>query len=142
MILRTLPSHTTLTSSFLIGDKEIKAHRAILWCASEHFKGMLATPMKESTTNVIHLDDVEYDHFLCILQFLYTGQTIVTPDDAAGLFELADRFLLEPLKSQCEHFLCLYVDKDNVEYLLDLATRHSGTQLQSQCERFQSNLSK
>ena len=58
----------------IVEEKPIKLHRAILATRSEYFEKMLTNGMYETKASHIRLEDVSYDVFVALLNFLYTDQ--------------------------------------------------------------------
>jgi len=59
---------------FIFNDKIINAHRNILCCRSTYFRSLLLNDFIEKTQiKPIELTDINYETFLEILYFIYTG---------------------------------------------------------------------
>jgi hypothetical protein len=58
---------------FSIGNKIINAHRNILCCRSAYFRALLLGDFREKNQTAIELTDVDYETFVELLFFIYTG---------------------------------------------------------------------
>lgn len=79
------------------GGKEIKAHRDILSKASPFFEKLLNSDMKESREGVIHFEHYSARLMEAILEFIYSGNVQILPEDAEEVMIAADFFLLPNL---------------------------------------------
>jgi hypothetical protein len=67
-------SSTNTDIQFIFNDKLISAHRNILCCRSTYFRSLLLNDFIEKTqTKPLELTDIDYETFLEILYFIYTG---------------------------------------------------------------------
>ncbi|KAJ3280493.1 hypothetical protein HK104_000624 [Borealophlyctis nickersoniae] len=92
------PKHSDI--KFIVEEQELRAHTSVLQSerAGPYFVGLLAHPFKESIDRKIRITEIPCRIFKAILEFIYTGRTVV--DSAEDLFELyraADRFQITAL---------------------------------------------
>jgi len=119
------------------GDSLFKCHRAILAARSKYFETMFSGGMAESNQNSVTLSDVGAKTFELLLHYIYTGSVSQSADLlSTELLILADRFLLEDLKSKCEVAIAKTVDKSNAVELLSMAHTYSAQHLQTAAARF------
>ena len=106
--------------NFTIGGREFPAHKVILAARSEAFAAMFQHPMKEQSTNLVKIEDIEPEVFQELLRFIYTGRvsTATMESMAANLFIAADKYLLDELKTECENHLLHHLSPDNCVVLL------------------------
>ena len=123
--LRKLINHPEFSDVvFLVEGKEVHASRAILAVRSEYFRVMLYSGgMRESedTLSPIHLEDISYNVFLKMLEYLYTDSVSDVTDIASigiPLMILGERFMLDRLKSLCEDRIRGEITVDNVTEIL------------------------
>ena len=101
--------------TFVIGDEEIKAHKAILSARFPYFATMMSTGMVEAQTSRVKLDDVDAEYFKQVLKYVYFGKMPREPiETARHILPLADRFLLPDLKDLCLRWMESGLSKDNV----------------------------
>ena len=61
------------------GDNQIRAHKVIISACSPFFRNIL---LKNPHPNpLIYLNGVNFDDLKCLINFMYSGQTQVAPDD-------------------------------------------------------------
>jgi speckle-type POZ protein len=99
---------------------QFKAHKNILAARSPFFAAMFEHPTKENLTNQIEVEDVEPDVFNEILRFIYTGKLSESKMGkmCVGILAVADKYLLEQLKSECETQLIHRMSAENCLELL------------------------
>lgn len=128
--------------TFVVEGKKLFAHRILLTVFSDYFRRALASGMRESFEDEMVIENISYDTFYSLLEFLYTGKLHLSPAqqcDACfllGLLRAADQFCVDCVKQMCEKHLSSLVDIENVEGLLDEAERFQATQLRLHCEWF------
>mmetsp|Transcript_26022 Transcript_26022/g.29781 ORF Transcript_26022/g.29781 Transcript_26022/m.29781 type:complete len:494 (+) Transcript_26022:40-1521(+) len=133
--LRGLVDDSTFSDvTFLIEEKKIHAHKAILSAQCEHFRAMFSSGMKESQETVISIDDWSHSAYHQMIEFLYTG-TIhdLSPEQALDVLGLADAYTLGNLKVLCESILTANVSTENVCDYLMYAHQYSASDLQQSC---------
>lgn len=129
---------------FNVEDKEVYAHRAVLAVRSEYFRVMLATGgMRESIMNTapgggvtgsseapIELQDVSYNVFVKVLEFLYTDTVNdVSLETAIHLMIASEQFMLDRLKALCEDLIRRDINVENVISILVAAHQHNASGL-------------
>ena len=86
--------------------KEFRAHRRVLSESTPFFEKMLNSDMREANEGLVRLEMVTGLCFRGILEFIYTGNVEITDEDnAQRLIEMADFFILPPLKALAESYL-------------------------------------
>jgi N-acetylneuraminic acid mutarotase len=134
--LRQLLNNSDMFSDivFLVEERPIHAHKAILAVQCPHFNAMFGSGMRESTAEEIAIPGWDYAPFLCMLEFLYTG-TIAdfSVGMAVELLPLADHYTLDRLRLLCESVLVHNVDAENVCTLFVVAHRSSAAALKKRC---------
>lgn len=103
-----------------VGGGSIYAHKAILYANSKYFEAMFGGKMKESYEKEITIDNVSYDTFRSIMEYLYTGFTDVSLHNAVELLRASDTFLLKELGEQCEGILSKALVSAEVEVVIEI----------------------
>ncbi|CAM0876153.1 unnamed protein product [Alopecurus aequalis] len=140
-----LSSKTGLDVEFRVCGDTFSAHRSLLAACSPVFRAQLYGLMKEgSTTNAIHIDDMEAGVFSALLTFLYTDALpdMKQEEESAMVQHLlvaADRYDLERLKLMCESKLCKHINTSSVATILALADQHHCHKLKAACLVFLSS---
>jgi len=85
--------------TFIVQGRPVYAHRLVLCLMSERFRGMFNAGFREENEREIMINDISYDAFMLMMEYLYTG---IPPDlvvvtgkkfralagkEAAGIFE-------------------------------------------------------
>eukprot|EP00397_Hematodinium_sp_SG-2012_P014532 GEMP01014776.1.p1 GENE.GEMP01014776.1~~GEMP01014776.1.p1 ORF type:complete len:557 (+),score=82.00 GEMP01014776.1:1-1671(+) len=128
-----------VTFAFTNDTRTLHAHRVLLALFSEHFRRMFSSGMREChEPSVVLPDEVSYDVFKALLEFIYTGHLRVSADcDIVWLMDLlraADQFCVDPVKRLCEEWVSKLVDASNVREICSEATRLQATALVRYCE--------
>jgi len=145
---RLINTHELADVTFIVEDKEVFAHRAVLACRSECFRVMLLTGgMRESKSDAgseskrlsspIHMQDVSLSVFLLVLEFLYTDCCMnVTLETGIHLMIASKRFVLDRLKSLCEDVIRQDIDLENCIIILVASHRHHAGNLKEIAPEF------
>lgn len=98
-ICTALLSADFVDAVFVAGSKEVPVHKAVLATASEVFANMLKSSMREGRDARLDIGDVAGDVVDVFVQYIYTRGVPDMSDisDLSVLFELASRYLMEPL---------------------------------------------
>mmetsp|Transcript_19665 Transcript_19665/g.25484 ORF Transcript_19665/g.25484 Transcript_19665/m.25484 type:complete len:699 (-) Transcript_19665:135-2231(-) len=121
--------------TFIVEGKQVYANRAILAVRSEYFLVMLNNGMRESMDKdaPIELEDVSYDIFMKVLEYLYTDDVLNTKcptlAEALSLLVLSERFMLDRLKSLCEEIIRRDMVIENVIEIFIASHRHRALSL-------------
>jgi len=122
--------------TFIIQNKTIKAHR-ILCLRCPYFKKMLTGEYLESRSTEINIQDVDYDIFLLILQYIYCDSCeAVTVDNAMEVFQAADRFGLDRLKRVSENVMISFINIDTAASIYLAADMYNAENLKNRCKQY------
>lgn len=130
---------------FRIEGRIVMAHKAFLVAQCEMMAAMFMTGhFKESGVQVVEFKDTNFEAFLSVLEYLYTGQCLsLSVDDIVSVLALANFFCLPRLVALCEQHIVkelqvaiatneMAVAEDIVGYLLE-AQIHNASQLEAWC---------
>lgn len=133
---------------FKIEGRIILAHKSYLVAQCEMMAAMfMAGHFKESGVQVVELKDTNFDAFLKVLEFLYTGECpCLALDDTLAVMALANFFCLPRLVALCEQVIVkelqvsmasdeMAVAEDVIGYLVE-AQVHNASQLEAWCIHF------
>ncbi len=120
---------------FIVEGQPIHAHKLML-VRCNYFRAMLTGSMMESNLSTIHLEDVRYQIFLSILEYLYTDKLEVQVESAMELFAAADLFGIPRLQSMCEKELLQSINAENAATIFHAADEHCATLLRSKTLNF------
>lgn len=122
--------------SFRIGEKNVRAHKDILTFRSKVFKTMFATEMVETITNNVDIVSIDYDAFIQVLHFIYTGKTEKMDQLADKIFEAAHLYQINDLQLICEKALSENLNFQNAIEVLKLADKYGAQGLRNNCLSF------
>jgi len=91
--------------------------------------------MSENKLGKVRIEDTSYSRFREFLLYLYTGFVPIGGDiqSIADLLVLADRYLVDHLRSVCEKRLEKFVTIENVVSLHLMASQYNAPQLSGYC---------
>jgi BTB/POZ domain len=118
--------------TFIAGDKEIPAHKALLAAKSPAFAAIFKS--EEDQTNRITIAE-KASVFEELLRFIYAGEVKKLEINAEGLLPIADKYGIDQLKSLCELELIDQLNASNALQRLVLADLHGASHLK--CEAIQ-----
>lgn len=125
--------------TFVVGGKNIHVHKSILKIRCSYFRSMLQTHWQESNKSEIEVTQFSYEVYKSFLQYLYTDQVDISPENNIGLLDLADSYCEARLKKICENLIKKSVAVENVSSLLAAAVKYNATDLEEFCFRFSLN---
>ncbi|XP_068123830.1 RCC1 and BTB domain-containing protein 2 isoform X2 [Hyperolius riggenbachi] len=83
---------------FLVDEKYIYVHRVLVQIRCEYLRSFL----HDRNEDVIEMNQFSYPVFHAFLEYLYTDNISISPEDAIGLLELATLYREERLKQLCQ----------------------------------------
>lgn len=107
--------------TFVLKDKEFKAHRAILAARSENMNKLFKDDFAKNKDSVMKLDDTDPDVFHEFLVYIYTNKIPKLDTMADKLLVIAHKFKLEHLATACDIELIRKLKVENVANFLKLA---------------------
>lgn len=117
------------------GDEEFKVHKVILASQSPVFKRMFAADMRERSSNVVEISDIEPAVMSDLLAYIYTGNAPNLSRLAKELLNAANKYELPRLFAMCEEKLRKGLRPSNVVQTLLWASLLSA-KLKAACLRF------
>lgn len=130
----------------LEGNKHVYGHKMLL-SRCPYFTAMFASEMKESLERKVRLpryggvvilyflflqvtiENISHDIFLLMLRYLYTDDCEITLENAMELFEAADIYGIDRLKSMCEQTIISSIDIDNAAAIFHASDMHHAQYL-------------
>lgn len=126
----------TADLKFSVDGKYIYVHKAVLKIRCEHFRSMFQSHWNEDGKEVIEIDQFSYPVYRSFLEFLYTDNVELPPEDAIGLLDLATSYCENRLKRLCQHIIKRGITVENAFSLLSAAVRYDAEELEEFCFRF------
>lgn len=124
---------------FRVEGRVFYAHKIILVNASPRFKSMLSSKCSDETPPVVQINDIRYDIFQLVMQYLYKGgceEFDIDQNDVLELMAAAEFFQLDGLLRFCEAQSSRFVDLDNVVSMYVHAKVYSASHLLEFCQGF------
>lgn len=121
--------------TFLVERKTIYAHKLLLMRCS-YFEALFMGNMREASLDTITIEQVRYDVFLCVLEYLYTDQLEVRLDNAMELFQAADLFCIHRLKIMCEKRMLQSINIENAAEIFHAADLYSADTLRAKTKKY------
>ncbi|CAM0908633.1 unnamed protein product [Alopecurus aequalis] len=129
---------------FQVGGEKFAAHRCVLAARSAVFKALLFGPMKEGSSMVVQVEDMDPTIFKAMLVFIYSDSLPAPADEEEQedgvmfqhLFVAADRYGVRRLREMCEMRLCEHIDVGTATTIIALAEQHGSNRLKEACDEF------
>lgn len=133
---RALVNNDTFSDvTFMVEGRPVYAHKLLLMRCS-YFEALFLGQMREAQMSTIQIDEVRYETFLSILEYLYTDELVFTFHNAMELFEAADRFCIHRLKSMCEKRMLECITVENAAGIFYAADVHSAEMLRQKAKKY------
>ncbi|PVD18761.1 hypothetical protein C0Q70_21313 [Pomacea canaliculata] len=113
----------TCDLKFIVENQEIHVHKALLKIRCEHFRSMFQSYWNEHEKDSIEIVQYPFAVYRAFLQYLYTDNVELKPEEAIGLLDLANAYCEMPLKRKCEQIICQGISVDNVAMLYAAAIK-------------------
>ncbi|XP_070568401.1 kelch-like protein 21 [Ptychodera flava] len=86
-----------------VESQQFACHRAVLASCSDYFKAMFTNEMNEKHCHHITLNQISADIFESLIEFIYTAQLVLLPDDMQDMLTTVNYFQihLEKLAETC-----------------------------------------
>lgn len=122
--------------TFMIEGKPVYVHKAILKIRCEHFRRMFQAHWNEDNKDVIEVTQFSYPVYYAFLEFLYTDNVHLQPEDAIGVLDLANSYCETQLKRLCEGIIKQGITVDNAVMLFAAAVKYEAANLEEFCFKF------
>lgn len=133
---RSMVNNETFSDvTFIVEDRSVYAHKLMLMRCS-YFEALFLGQMREARMNLVRIEQVRYDIFLSILEYLYTDQLAIGFGNAMELFEAADLFGIHRLKTMCEKRMLEQITVENAAMIFHAADMHSATALRQKTKSY------
>lgn len=127
--------HSDLT--FVVENKEIYAHKALLCVRVEYFQNMFSEHMLEKDFQIVEIFEYAYEIFFEFLAFVYSSEINKKSFEVIKeLFRLSDNYSYDPLKKYVETALSLMLELHNVIEILINGYKCNSILLEKVCIDF------
>ncbi|CAH8597791.1 unnamed protein product [Schistosoma turkestanicum] len=123
--------------TLVVQNTHFPAHRAILAARSEYFRALFYGGLAESSSSIVHLNDINVTAFKSILHYIYTGQMkLKKPKLTLSILCLAHQYNFRSLENVISTYLTHSLSVKNVWCIYDLAVMYNLDGLITACLRF------
>lgn len=130
---------STSDLKFCVEGRLIHVHKAILKIRCEHFRSMFQSHWEEDDKDTVDVTTFPYSVYKAFLEYLYTDEVQLPPEDAIGLLDLANSYCETQLKRHCERIIKNGILVENVAMLYAAAIKFDAKDLEEFCFRFAMN---
>ncbi|XP_030761248.1 uncharacterized protein LOC115886296 [Sitophilus oryzae] len=117
--------------TFVINNKEVRAHKLVLASRSLVFEKMLYGDL---ASDIITLDDVQLEDFNRMLEYIYTDQILLKSiNNAWTMLYLARKYLLDDLTEECVNYISDNLTLRNLVLSYEYSELYNITQLRNRC---------
>ena len=96
------------------GRVELPCHLNILSARSPVFRAMFQHDMRESKSNEINIQDIDFNTVRDMVKFIYSGRLKDLADKSDLLLAAADKYDIRDLKNICSQHLAANLSTDQV----------------------------
>ncbi|KAM4559421.1 kelch-like protein 6 [Odontesthes bonariensis] len=100
-------------------------HRAILAAASQYFRAMFCSGLKESHEECVEIKGVDSGTMRSLLEYTYTSRALLTHSNVQGILEAASQFQFLRVVDACASFLSKSMQLESCIGILNLADSHA-----------------
>ncbi|AAL69745.1 SPV006 kelch-like protein [Swinepox virus] len=105
-------------------NKTISAHRLILSMYSKYFYNIFNSDFIDKNNDEIYIC-ADYDILYIILEFMYTGNIVLTKDNIELVIQVCDYLCIDSLIKICEEYICGIIDETNCIHLLNFSDTYN-----------------
>ncbi|ELU02526.1 hypothetical protein CAPTEDRAFT_73812, partial [Capitella teleta] len=107
--------------TLVFGKQRIACHKVILAGMCDYFRRMFLTNMLERGSQEVLLKDISASTGVLLVEYLYSGNIVITQQNAQDLLAASEMLLLGVLKKKVEEFLLNHTDSVNCISIINLA---------------------
>ncbi|KAK6167195.1 hypothetical protein SNE40_021287 [Patella caerulea] len=108
----------------VVGSSEYPCHKNVLAGSSPYFMAMFSNNMAESHQEKVTLNDMDAQTLSLVLDYIYTGQVMLTEETVQNLLSASNLFQLISLRDGCAQFMMNHVTVSNCIGIYFFAKAH------------------
>lgn len=132
---------------FRVEGYDFLCHKAFFCGRSDYFKALLEDHFSEGemmqsqpSTPVLTLHNISHEIFICLLYYIYSDDTELSPENVYDVLCVADMYLLPGLKRLCGKTLAKTLCEDNVVHIWKTAKLFRLSRLEDQCTEYMAKI--
>ena len=107
-----------------VDKQEFACHKNVLAISCPYFMAMFSNDMAESHQEKVTLKDIDAQTMSLVLDYIYTGQVLLTEDTVQSLLSASNLFQLISLRNGCADFMMNHVTVSNCVGVYFFAKAH------------------
>ncbi|XP_054161995.1 actin-binding protein IPP-like [Oppia nitens] len=119
-----------------VDGKVFSVHRVVLSASSLYFEALFSNDLIEKELNFVEIKDISSKIFESLLDYIYSGEVVITGDNVQELLSAANRLDLNEIVSICCQYMTKQLDPINCIGILRFADFHSLTPLRFDSKRY------
>ena len=123
----------------LSGTQSFKCHKSILSSVSDVLKAMIKTDMTEASTGEVRLDNISPTVIKLLLDYIYTGETMIPPDQLLAIATASDYLQLLELNDYCLDQALTVINPSNVISWYKFVESQDHKRLKTRCSEILSS---
>ncbi|XP_032386215.1 kelch-like protein 6 [Etheostoma spectabile] len=124
--METLRVNKELTDVVLcVQGHDFLCHRAILAAASQYFRAMFCSGLKESNEERVKINGLDSGTMQSLLEYTYTSRALLTHSNVQRILEAASQFQFLRVVDACSGFLSKSLQLESCIGILNLAENHA-----------------
>ncbi|XP_061548489.1 kelch-like protein 6 [Phycodurus eques] len=119
-----------------VQGQDFPCHRAILAAASQYFRAMFCSGLKESHEERVEMKGLDSETMETLLQYTYTSQALLTQSNVQKVLEAASQFQFLRVADACVGYLSRSLHPNTCIGILNLADRHTLPTLKTKAQDY------
>ncbi|XP_017278147.1 kelch-like protein 6 [Kryptolebias marmoratus] len=115
---------------------EFPCHRAILAAASQYFRAMFCSGLRESYEEQVEMKGLDSGTMQSLLEYTYTSRAMLTHSNVQRILEAASQFQFLRVVDACTSFLSKSIQLESCVEILNLADNHALPGLRMRAQDF------
>lgn len=115
-----------------VEGKNFSCHRSVLSACSDYFRAMFTGNMMEAQQDTVTLQGIDATSMESVLQYMYTGEALMTLDNVQNVLSASNLFQLKQLHEGCANFMGQRLDVENCIGIYFFAQAHECKDLEYQ----------
>uniref|UniRef100_A0A3P9MWM8 Kelch-like family member 6 n=2 Tax=Poecilia reticulata TaxID=8081 RepID=A0A3P9MWM8_POERE len=135
--METLRVNRELTDVTLcVQGQDFLCHRTILAAASQYFRAMFCSGLKESHEERVEIKGLDSGTMRSLLEYTYTSRALLTHSNVQRILEAASQFQFLRVVDACASFLSNSIHLETCVGILNLADSHALPTLRTRAQDF------